>query len=111
LRQIKAPAPRRPPNEPNSPRGGEESVIDPHPTFDEDGSAIRFRFGAKWRHVEVYVPRLTIERRFGASTGRDGLLAAYDAHRDAIVTAVIRRVSASYDSAVEAEVQTIHFMS
>jgi len=64
---------------------------DLHPLVDASSSAIEFRVIRKTDPVRVDVPRKTLSQRFGVREGRYGLLQAYEAHRDEIDAAVIRR--------------------
>lgn len=64
---------------------------DLHLIVDPSVSTIEFRVMSRGRQVRVDVSRETVNQRFGMSDSRYGLLEAYEAHRDQIDAAVIRR--------------------
>lgn len=64
---------------------------DLHPFVDPGSSAIEFRVIRKGSTVRVDVSRETLNQRFGVRDAPHGLLMAYEAHRDEIDDAVIRR--------------------
>ena len=67
-------------------------MMDLHPFVDSTGSVIEFRIARDDRLVRVEVSRETLHQRFGVSEDSQyGLLEAYDAHREEIDAAVIRR--------------------
>jgi hypothetical protein len=66
--------------------------MDLHPIVDPGASTIEFQVLRKGRVVRVEVPRSTLSRRFGVpEDDPHGLLVAYEAHRDVIDAAVMRR--------------------
>jgi hypothetical protein len=66
---------------------------DLHPFFDPSISTIEFRVLSKGRMVRVDVPKETLSRRFGVRETPHGLLTTYEAHREEIDAAVIRRAA------------------
>ena len=66
--------------------------MDLHPIIEPGASTIEFQVLRKGRVVRVEVRRSTLSRRFGVpDDDPHGLLIAYEAHRDQIDAAVIRR--------------------
>ena len=66
---------------------------DLHPFVEPGNSAIEFRVIRRGQSVRVDVPRETLSQRFGVEDTAHGLLIAYEAHRDAIDAAVLRRAA------------------
>ena len=67
--------------------------MDLHPIFDWSTSTIEFRLLRRDRVVRVDVPRETVDECFGVPDSQYGLLEVYEAHRDEIDAAVIRRAA------------------
>jgi len=68
--------------------------MDLHPFIDSTASTIEFRIVRGDRSIRVHVTRETINQRFGVSEDSQyGLLEAYEAHREQIDDAVLRRAA------------------
>jgi len=67
--------------------------MDLHPFVDSSASTIEFRIVREGRLVRVDVSRETVNQRFGVPDVPYGLLEAYEAHRDQIDAAVLRRAA------------------
>ena len=66
---------------------------DLHPFVKPGNSVIEFRLIRRGLSVRVDVPRETLNQRFGVDDSPHGLLIAYEAHRDEIDAAVLRRAA------------------
>ncbi len=66
---------------------------DLHAFVEPGNSVIEFRVVRRGRSVRVDVPRETLNQRFGVDDTPHALLIAYEAHRDEIDAAVLRRAA------------------